>query len=87
MMLDVVATANLLICIVIVWTCLSRLRTDLCRLNLLPRFKYSILLTGGIVAGLPNLFFGEEVTKSTLTLSVSILTYLLTNILSWRSKE
>ena len=87
MMLDVVAAANLLICIVIVWTCLCRLRTDLCRLNLLPRFKYSILLTGGIVAGLPNLFFGEEATKSTLTLSVSILTYLLTNILSWRSKE
>ena len=87
MMLDVVAAANLLVCITIVWTCLCRLRTDLCRLNLLPRFKYSILLTGGIVAGLPNLFFGEEVTKSTLTLSVSILTYLLTNILSWRSKE
>lgn len=86
-MLDVVAAANLLICIAIVWTCLCRLRTDLCRLNLLPRFKYSILLTGGIVAGLPNLFFGEEATKSTLTLSVSILTYLLTNTLTWRNRE
>ena len=87
MMLDVVAAANLLVCTVIVWTCLCRLRTDLCRLNLLPRFKYSILLTGGIVAGLPNLFFGEEATKSTLTLSVSILTYLLTNTLTWRNRE
>ena len=86
-MLDVVAAANLLVCITIVWTCLCRLRTDLCRLNLLPRFKYSILLTGGLVAGLPNLFFGEEATKSMLTLSVSILTYLLTNTLTWRSRE
>ena len=86
-MLDVVAVANLLICIGIVWTCICRLRTEFCRLNLLPRFKYSILLTGGLVAGLPNLFFGEEAAKSTLTLSVSILTYLLTNTLSWRSRE
>ncbi len=86
-MLDVVAAANLLICITIVWTCLGRLRTDLCRLNLLPRFKYSILLTGGIVAGLPNLFFGEEASKSTLVLSISILTYLFTNILTWKTRK
>ena len=86
-MSDVVAAANLLICISIVWTCICGLRTELCRLNLLPRFKYSILLTGGIVAGLPNLFFGEEATKSTLTLSVIILTYLLTNTLTWRNRE
>ena len=86
-MLDVVAAANLLVCIAIVWTCLCRLRTDLCRLNLLPRFKYSILLTGGLVAGLPNLFFGEEANRSTLALSVSILTYLLSNTLAWKSRK
>ena len=86
-MLDVVAAANLLICISIVWTCICRLRTDLCRLNLLPRFKYSVLLTGGLVAGLPNLFFGEEASKSTLVLSISILTYLFTNILTWKTRE
>ena len=86
-MSDVVAAANLLICISIVWTCICRLRTDLCRLNLLPRFKYSVLLTGGLVAGLPNLFFGEEASKSTLVLSISILTYLFTNILTWKTRE
>ena len=86
-MLDVVAVANLLVCIAIAWTCLCRLRTDLCRLNLLPRFKYSVLLTGGFIAGLPNLFFGEEAAKSTLVLSVSILTYLFTNILTWKNRE
>lgn len=86
-MLDVVAVANLLICIGIVWTCICRLRTELCRLNLLPRFKYSVLLTGGLVAGLPNLFFGEEASKSTLVLSISILTYLFTNILTWKTRK
>ena len=86
-MSDVVAASNLLICISIVWTCICRLRTDLCRLNLLPRFKYSVLLTGGLVAGLPNLFFGEEASKSTLVLSISILTYLFTNILTWKTRE
>ena len=86
-MLDVVAAANLLICIAIVWTCLCRLRTDLCRLNLLPRFKYSILLTGGLVAGLPNLFFGEEASKSTLVLSASILIYLASNTLTWKTRK
>ena len=84
---DVVAVTNLLVCVGIVWTCICRLRTDLCRLNLLPRFKYSVLLTGGFIVGLPNLFFGEEAAKSTLVLSVSILTYLFTNILSWRDKN
>ena len=75
-MADMVAVANLLVCIGIVWTCICRLRTDLCRLNLLQRFKYSALLTGGFIAGLPNLFFGEEAMKSTLVMSVSILVYL-----------
>ena len=75
-MADMVAVANLLVCVGIVWTCICRLRTDLCRLNLLQRFKYSVLLTGGFIAGLPNLFFGEEVVKSTLIMSVSILIYL-----------
>ena len=86
-MSDVVAAANLLICIGIVWTCICRLRTDFCRLNLLPRFKYSVLLTGGLVAGLPNLFFGEEASKSTLVLSTSILIYLASNVLSWRTRK
>lgn len=86
-MSDVVAAANLLICISIVWTCICRLRTELCRLNLLPRFKYSVLLTGGLVAGLPNLFFGEEASKSTLVLSISILTYLFTNTLTWKTRK
>ena len=70
------AVVNLLVCIGIVWTCICRLRTELCRLNLLPRFKYSVLLTCGLIAGLPNLFFGEEAVKSTLVMSVSILIYL-----------
>ena len=82
-----VAVANLLVCIGIVWTCICRLRTELCRLNLLPRFKYSVLLTGGFIAGLPNLFFGEEAVKSTLAMSFSILIYLFTNILTWRNKK
>ena len=86
-MSDVVAASNLLICISIVWTCICRLRTDLCRLNLLPRFKYSVLLTGGLVAGLPNLFFGEEASKSTLVLSTSILVYLASNVVSWGTRK
>ena len=86
-MVDTMAVVNLLVCIGIVWTCICRLRTDLCRLNLLPRFKYSVLLTGGLIAGLPNLFFGEEAVKSTLVMSFSILSYLFTNILTWRNKK
>ena len=84
---DLVAVANLLICISIVWTCICRLRTELCRLNLLPRFRYSVLLTGGLVAGLPNLFFGEEASKSTLVLSTSILVYLASNTLTWKTRN
>jgi hypothetical protein len=86
-MSDAVAAANLLICISIVWTCICGLRTELCRLNLLPRFKYSVLLTGGLVAGLPNLFFGGEASKSTLVLSTSILVYLASNIVTWRTRK
>ena len=86
-MVDTVAAMNLIVCMGIVWTSICRLRTDFCRLNLLPRFKYTLLLTGGFIAGLPNLFFGEEAVKSTLVMSVSILTYLFTNILTWRNKK
>ena len=86
-MSDLVAVSNLLTCISIVWTCICRLRTEFCRLNLLPRFKYSVLLTGGLVAGLPNLFFGEEASKSTLVLSASILVYLASNTLTWKTRK
>lgn len=86
-MADMVAAANLLVCVGIIWACICRLRTDLCRLNLLQRFKYSVLLTGGFTAGLPNLFFGEEAVKSTLVLSVSILVYIFTDKLIWRNSK
>ena len=86
-MVDTVAAMNLIVCIGIVWTSICRLRTDLCRLNLLPRFKYTVLLTGGFIAGLPNLVFGEEPSKSTLVLSSSILIYLFTDALIRRIRK
>ena len=75
-MADMVAVANLLVCIGIVWTCICRLRTELCRLNLLQRFKYSALLTGGFIAGLIFLFLIRQPPRSTLVMPVSILIYL-----------
>ena len=86
-MVATVAAMNLIVCMGIVWTSICMLRTDLCRLNLLPRFKYTVLLTGGFIAGLPNLVFGEEPSKSTLVMSSSILIYLYTNILTWRNRK
>lgn len=86
-MVDTVAAMNLIVCMGIVWTSIYRLRTDFCRLNLLPRFKYTVLLTVSFIAGLPNLVFGEEPSKSTLVLSSSILIYLFTNILTWRNRK
>ena len=86
-MVDTVAAMNLIVCMGIVWTSISRLRTDLCRLNLLPRFKYTLLLIGSLIAGLPNVVFGEEPSKSTLVLSSSILIYLFTNILTWKNRK
>ena len=86
-MVDTVAAMNLIVCMSIVWSSICRLRTDLCRLNLLLRFKYTVLLTGGFIAGLPNLVFGEEPSKSTLVMSSSILIYLFTDTLIWRNKK
>lgn len=86
-MVDTVAAMNLIVCIGIVWASICRLRTDFCRLNLLPRFKYTVLLTGGFIAGLPNLVFGEEPSKSSLVLSSSILIYLFTDTLVWRNRK
>ena len=86
-MVDTVAAMNLIVCMGIVWTSICRLRTDLCRLNLLPRFKYTLLLTGGLITGLPNVVFGEEPSKSTLVMSSSILIYLFTDALIRRIRK
>ena len=86
-MVDTVAAMNLIVCVGIVWTSISRLRTDHCRLNLLPRFKYTLFLTGSFISGLPNVVFGEQPSKSTLILSTSILIYLSADILIWRNKK
>ena len=86
-MVDTVAAMNLIVCTGIVWTSICRLRTDFCRLNLLPRFKYTLFLTGSFIAGLPNVVFGEQPSKSTLILSTSILVYLFADILIWRNRK
>ena len=86
-MVDTVAAMNLIVCMGIIWTSIRRLRTDFCRLNLLPRFKYTLFLTGSFIAGLPNVVFGEQPSKSTLILSTSILVYLFADILIWRNRK
>ena len=86
-MVATVAAMNLIVCLGIVWISICRLRADLCRLNLLPRFKYTLLLTGGLIAGLPNVVFGEEPSKSTLVVSSSILIYLFTDALIRRIRK
>ena len=79
-----VTAVNLLVCIGIFWACICRLNSNISKLYLRVRARYTLLLAGALVSGFQPIFFGDRPTIAGLVFAICILAGLVLNIGSWR---
>ena len=80
---QLLAVANLAICLVIAWACICRLNSDVCKYLLRPRARYTMLLAGSLASGLQPVLFGAWPGIGTVLFSASVLGGLLINVVRW----
>lgn len=76
---------NLFFCAGILWACICRLNTDLCRAYLLPRLRYTLMAGGSMVCGMQPIFFGTAIAPGTAFFTGCLLSGLLLNVARWRT--
>ncbi|MBO0943369.1 hypothetical protein J1N44_17055 [Acidovorax temperans] len=80
---QLLAVANLVICLAIAWACICRLNTDVCKHLLRPRARYTLLLAGALASGLQPVLFGAWPSVGTVFFSAAVLAGLLINVVRW----
>lgn len=80
---QLLAVANLAICLAIAWACICRLNSDVCKYLLRPRARYTLLLAGSLASGLQPVLFGAWPGIGTVLFGASVLGGLLINVVRW----
>lgn len=80
---QLLAMANLLICLCIAWACLCRLNSHICRAFKLARARYSLLLAGALASGAQPLFFNSWPTVGSVVLAAAVLVFVVINVVRW----
>lgn len=84
---DAYALINLALCLGIMWSCICRLNSDLCRHHIGPRARYTLLLAGASANGWQPLLFNEYPGIGTVLLSLSVATSLAISARWWPAPE
>jgi hypothetical protein len=84
---QLLAMANLAICIGIVWACLCRLNSHICRRFRLARARYALLLAGALSSGLQPLMFGTWSSVADVIFNSAVLAGLVLNVVRWYAPE
>lgn len=82
--IQLLALINLACCIGIVWSCICRLNTAMCRAHLAPRARYTLLLAGATACGFQPLLFGYTPGEGTVLFSACVFAGLVLNMARWR---
>ena len=82
---QLLAIANLGVCLGIIWTCICRLNSNVCRRWLAARMRYTLLLTAALAHGLQPVLFGTWPGIAGLIFAVGVLVNLLLGVQRWRS--
>lgn len=80
---QLLAMLNLAICAAIGWACICRLNSSVCRLYLLARARYALLLAGAIASGLQPLLFNSWPSAGSVVLAAAVLVFLVINVVRW----
>lgn len=80
---QLLAMAHLGLCTAIVWACICRLNSDICRRFRLPRARYALLLGGALTSGLQPMLLGSWPSVADAVFAGSVLGYLAINVVRW----
>lgn len=80
---QLLAVANLLICLCIAWSCLCCLNSNICRTFKLARGRYSLLLAGAMASGAQPLLFNSWPSVGSVVLAATVLVFLVINVVRW----
>lgn len=82
---QLLAMANLVICLGIAWACICRLNSDICRRYRLARARYALLLAGAMASGLQPLMFGTRSSTADVIFNSAVLVGMALNVARWWS--
>lgn len=74
------AAFNWLLCAGIAWASICRLNSQVCKVNLKQRARYTLLLTGALVSGLQTALFGEWPGISAILFSLAVFCSMVLNM-------
>ena len=80
---QLLAVANLLICLCIGWACICRLNTPLCKRHLLARSRYTLMLAGSAASGMQPLLWGTWPSVADVLFAGCMLAGLVINVVRW----
>ena len=80
---QLLAMANLAICLAIGWACICRLNSQISRRYLLARARYALLLAGAVSSGLQPLMFGSWSSIADVIFNSAVLAGLALNVARW----
>lgn len=80
---QLLAMANLAICLAIGWACICRLNSQISRRYLLARARYALLLAGAVSSGLQPLMFGTWSSIADVIFNSAVLAGLALNVARW----
>lgn len=84
---QLIAMANLAICLAIGWACICRLNSNISRRFRLARARYALLLAGAMSSGLQPLMFGTWSSIADVIFNSAVLAGLVLNVVRWYAPE
>ena len=84
---QLIAMANLAICLAIGWACICRLNSNISRRYRLARARYALLLAGAMSSGLQPLMFGTWSSIADVIFNSAVLAGLVLNVVRWYAPE
>ena len=81
---QILAVLNLAVCMGVVWACICRLNTPICRIYRLSRARYTLLLAGALASGLQPVLWGDWPTIGETVFGACVLAGLGINVVRWR---
>lgn len=84
---QLIAMANLAICLAIGWACICRLNSNISRRYRLARARYALLLAGAMSSGLQPLMFGTWSSIADVIFNSAVLVGLVLNVVRWYAPE
>lgn len=80
---QLLAMANLAICLGIGWACICRLNSHVARIHKLARARYVLLLAGAVASGLQPVLWGDLPSVGDTVFTACVLAGLLINVARW----